>query len=971
MRFPNYLHIARLLCYAAVMLALLLPAMLHAQQPDPHTTGATYVLAFPDTVTNTFDARYPNQMEDKLYIYMYSSVNNNKITVTGNGYSRVLTGQAGKFTILELTDPTFRAPGPIVTEINKPSKNTFRVVAQQPIVVYCYMVTKFGCEAWTPVAVEFWGKDYYAHALPGEKVNDISPQNPNYQAKPKMAPGEILVIAAEDNTIVTITSTATLRTASGADTLANATVRLNRDEAYLVQSYVDTTRIDDRGDQLSDLGGTHITATKPIGVLSGNTRAMVLDNVSGLGENSFRNMMMEWMAPVEQHGREFVYMPTMDARRPKGLPGEDLSEKRSGEIIRIYNTSAKRTTGYQTDPMTGALTSFAIDSLQPFREILAGVPEAMYIRTEQPAQAFMNTTAVTKFIGNIYTGIYKYDSWSTYAVQMVPREQWITSAPYFAPIHPANMEHFINVVTDSASAKKLYWGNAGSPPTNPVLLNKPIKGTELVWGYITVNTGLDLYITGWDVKAGRPDTSVKFYGFVYGLYKGREEWRPNSGGEYEEYQAVAYGYPLAPSRILLRASDSLRIDTTMDCFKLTVNATVVNQNPVGFRSIGLDSVNNAKINYVDPSPSEIIGKTKATFEVVPINPLRNASAVVVLSDRTNKTWRIRYNYEAEYVNVIPDNPSVLDFGEVTLNNPVKKKITLTNPLQKDIPVKALRFVLGNQQFRVVKPTAAELPITLKPNESMEIEIEITSTIMNKLYEDTLKITLPCGDLAVKVQAETVSPCIYVDDYNFGTLRLGHDTSRTIQICNLGRGHISFNNPNGSDVITWLEQSFSISQADKDKLKNTVLGPGKAPVDPNAPSCVSFKLTFKGSKTGVFKTTARFWASTRECRDTSIWTAVVTNSAGVAEGAESGTALTRIDPNPLHGSTRIEYALGAAGHATLEIFDISGRCVATLVDGMMQPGPHAATWDASHLPAGTYYCRLTVGEWSTTQALIVR
>jgi hypothetical protein len=954
------------------MLALLLPALLHAQQPDSRTTGTTYVLAFPDTVTNTFDARYPNKMADKIFIYMYSPVDNNKITVTGNGYNRLLTGQAGKFTILDLTDPTFKAPTPIVTEINVASKNTFRVEAQKPIVVYCYMVTKFGCEAWTPIPIESWGKQYYAQALPGEKVNDIIPQDPKYQAKPVMAPGEILVIAAEDSTVVSISSNARLLTTSANDTVTTATVVLNKDEAYLVQSHVDTTRVNSRGDQQSDLGGTSITATKPIGVLSGNTRAMALDNISGLGENSFRNMMMEWLAPVEQHGREFVYMPTMDARRPKGTPGEDLTDKRSAEIIRVYNTSGKQTPGYQTDPATGSRINFSISQAGQFHEIVDGVPEAFQIKTDQPAQAFMNTTAVVKFTGNPYTGIYTYAGWSTYAVQMVPRERWIYSAPYFAPIHPSNMEHFINVVTDSASAKKLYWGAAGSTPTNPVLLNKPIKGTDLVWGSITVNTGLDLYITGWNAQAGRPDTSVKFYGFVYGLFRGDEKWRPNSGGEYEEYLAVAYGYPLAPSHIILRAGDSLVLDTTMGCLRMTVKATMANENPVGFRSITLDSINNAKITFVDPaSPSNIIGRSKATFEVVPINSLRNATALVVITDRTNKTTRFRFNYEAEYLNVTPDNPAVVDFGEVTLNNSVRRTITLTNPLKRDVQIKALSFARGNQEFRIIKPTAAELPITLKPNESMGIEVEITPTTVNKLYEDSVKIKLECTEMKVKLQAETVSPCFYIDDYDFGVLKPDQDTTRSVQICNLGRGYISFTNPAGGDVITWLDQNFSISQADRDKLKNTILGPGRAPVDLNAPSCVTIKVAFKASQVGSYKTTARFWASTRDCRDTSIWTAVVTNAAGVAEEIKSGTTLTRIDPNPFHGTTRIEFTLGTAGHATLEVFDISGGRVATLADGEMEQGAHAAVWDASHLPAGTYYCRLMVGEWSTTQPLIVR
>jgi hypothetical protein len=577
---------------------------------------------------------------------------------------------------------------------------------------------------------------------------------------------------------------------------------------------------------------------------------------------------------------------------------------------------------------------------------------------------------------------------------MVPREQWINAAPYFAPIHPSNMEHFMNVVTDTASAKKLYWGTAGSPPTNPVLLNKPIKGTDLVWGSITVNTGLDLFITGWDAAKGKADTSVRFYGFVYGFFKGHEEYRPGrtgkkdeggsgvaSGGkgnevlhpsEYEEYLAVSYGYPLAPSRVVLRPGDSLQIDTAMHCYTLTVSARALNSNPVGFRSIALDSINNAKIKFVDPlSPSEVIGKSKATFEVVPIDPLKNASAVVVITDHTNKKWSFRYNYDAEYLKIVPDNPAVVDFGEVTLHRSERQSITLTNPLKRDVQIRSLKFALGNQEFRIIKPTAAELPITLKPNESLVVEVEIVPTIPNHLYEDSVKIELTCSEMKVKVQAESVSPCLFIDDYHFGSLRTGQDSTWSVQICNLGRGYISFNNPTGGDVITWFDQNFSISQADRDKLKNTILGPGKAPLDPNAPSCVTIKVTFKASQSGSYRTTARFWASTRDCRDTSVWTAVVPNSAGVAEGIESGTALTRIDPNPFHGTTRIEFTLGTAGHARLEVFDISGGRVATLVDGEMEPGAHTAAWDASHLPAGTYYCRLTVGEWNTTQSVVVR
>src|SRR5947209_8676941 len=156
-----------------------------ARAQDERATGSLYVLAFPDTVTNTFDPRFPNTLADKYFIYIWSGVDNNKITVRGQGYNRVLTASAGKFLALELTDRAFRAPRPVVTEIGQVSSATFRVESQYPIVIYCYFITTFGSEAWTPIPVEFWGTDYYAASRPGEVGSDVQPGGEfNYRSTP-------------------------------------------------------------------------------------------------------------------------------------------------------------------------------------------------------------------------------------------------------------------------------------------------------------------------------------------------------------------------------------------------------------------------------------------------------------------------------------------------------------------------------------------------------------------------------------------------------------------------------------------------------------------------------------------------------------------------------------------------------------------------------------------------------------------
>ncbi len=59
------------------------------------------------------------------------------------------------------------------------------------------------------------------------------------------------------------------------------------------------------------------------------------------------------------------------------------------------------------------------------------------------------------------------------------------------------------------------------------------------------------------------------------------------------------------------------------------------------------------------------------------------------------------------------------------------------------------------------------------------------------------------------------------------------------------------------------------------------------------------------------------------------------------------------PNPFNPATEIKFTLIEAGKTTLTVYDVLGREVETLVNENMQPGSYTVTFDASHLPSGTY------------------
>jgi hypothetical protein len=78
------------------------------------------------------------------------------------------------------------------------------------------------------------------------------------------------------------------------------------------------------------------------------------------------------------------------------------------------------------------------------------------------------------------------------------------------------------------------------------------------------------------------------------------------------------------------------------------------------------------------------------------------------------------------------------------------------------------------------------------------------------------------------------------------------------------------------------------------------------------------------------------------------------------------------PNPFNPSTLIRYAIAAPGHVTLKVYDVTGREVATLVDGYLTPSVYQATFDASDLATGVYFYRLAAGgQLLTGKMLLVK
>jgi hypothetical protein len=76
------------------------------------------------------------------------------------------------------------------------------------------------------------------------------------------------------------------------------------------------------------------------------------------------------------------------------------------------------------------------------------------------------------------------------------------------------------------------------------------------------------------------------------------------------------------------------------------------------------------------------------------------------------------------------------------------------------------------------------------------------------------------------------------------------------------------------------------------------------------------------------------------------------------------------PNPFNPSTTIKFALPHAGPVTLRVYNVLGEEVVTLISGEHPAGTFEASWDASGLPSGVYFYRLTAGEYIQTKKMVL-
>ncbi len=106
--------------------------------------------------------------------------------------------------------------------------------------------------------------------------------------------------------------------------------------------------------------------------------------------------------------------------------------------------------------------------------------------------------------------------------------------------------------------------------------------------------------------------------------------------------------------------------------------------------------------------------------------------------------------------------------------------------------------------------------------------------------------------------------------------------------------------------------------------------------------------------------------------------ITVTGTGIGELTSSDiyfNAVHRAFPSPASIGATIPFSIAGAGHVSVQVFDLSGRVVATLANEEMNAGNYGLTWDLSdgtgtQVPAGIYHVRVRSGDFTGVTNLVV-
>ena len=642
--------------------------------------------------------------------------------------------------------------------------------------------------------------NHYVVAAYNDVPHDDAPNSENSDS----SSSEFLIVAAFNNTTVTITPNSTtykgivgVNTGNGSNGQPHPiTIQLQKGQVYWVLSA--PTSVD------NDLSGSTVVADKPIAVIGGQERAMINDpqGTGGYGDEDPRNPCMEEMIPVESWGTDYPSIPTMPAS------ASDLNPSGDGDLYRVYSNDPN---GVNVDmwQYTSPAQKYGPQGASLFQTPAANwqnVTEAVDFQTDpisKDASGNLKRMFPVQYLYFQWTPSNEMNYRSCEDMVLSPINRWITSTVFRVPKNTHyNGFQFINIITNKDSLRKInVLENGGSPGTLASFI-PPVKQYQ-----IPLHPELIGLTYQW------PASTFMIYGNTpFACYSyGRTELTDKAVSGYAAPCGMAYGS--------FDSTPGPRVQVTPSCGQWNIHIDETNPQSEGIADIQLlndpDAIivhpaevsNNVQLFPLNPTVTNldgsdfVVGEKKADLIVQVADPTKPAFAAVYVVDRAGNDTVIQLSYMPPSVNfsqTLDKMPSIL-VGD-TEHSTFTFHVNQTGNVET-VEIDSAVWKYQDPDFTFT--TVPKLPAFLHAGDSIVFTVSFTSVDTN-LHHDTLSITTPCFADSMGIQARSVTPIIFAGDFDFGNVAVGDTVCHEIQIQNKGDAPLlvdsnwwTLNNPNFS------------------------------------------------------------------------------------------------------------------------------------------------------------------------------
>lgn len=723
-------------------------------------------------------------------------------------------------------------------------------------------------------------------------------------------PSQFMVFAAYDSTVITITPSANIR-------------KNNAGLVILHPKDVPFTVVLDKGQCIQymatlaenatdyDMTGTVITSTKPVGVIGATQCANIPVNYP------YCDFICEMIPPVSSWGNAYQSLPY--ANRKGGDSFLIISSKNGQEIYR-----------------NGALAMMSTKKHDTF--FRADITDASTWTSDAPFMLaqYINSTTFTDDQGNDNAGI------GDPAMMMhLPTTKYSDTVVFQVPTIPAGQGGFSNyanvIVHDSAIAKTTFDGQSITQ----------YKATNRIKIPYSKYTGFRVrsLSQGAHVVASDSGVGVNVYGY----------------GSYDSY---AWSGPVHVDALPSSDTVSPLVVTTGNCNCATI---IINDSIAGGSGISAilsDSLVNMSIT---DDPSFIYGSGKKTtfYTLCATDQTKDAYAEISIVDMAgNRTTVVSTTKARVSATVWPSSlripypgADIANFTEYTITNTTPATLVLSG-------ADGLHLSKGNVGFSLVSPDLSDL----MPAASRVFLVKYISP--NSFPQrDTLLLGNECDLTVTPVTSfnpvtETAAaygmelPCIYfgaqIED---SAAYLVNDLLFLLTVDSI--------TIDDNEHFKLLSPSFPATLDLGDTLYAVVRYDASVEVGFDT-SLVHFYTQGAGEFTAIVKACIEATESVRNGN--------ASNYNELAKMLQQGLKFSWLSPapNPSVSMHPVSFTFGLSHSAdvTLELFDISGKRAALIMDERFAPGIHERYLETIAIARGAYIYRYTIEGQSYTGKLVV-